>query len=45
MEEFGDIKASRGLTCPRRRKRWKRAKMLEGRRGVSVRVCNLISGH
>jgi len=25
--------------------RWNRAKMIEERRGVSVRVCNLISGH
>lgn len=40
--EFRDMKATRGLTGPRHRERWNRAKMIRGKRR---RVCNLISGH
>lgn len=32
MEEFGDMKARRGLTCPRQRQRWNRAKMIRGKK-------------
>lgn len=44
-EEIGDMEASEVLTCPRRRRRsgrrWRRrAKKIEGGRGVFIGVCN-----